>query len=448
MMSLVSNLYKYGVLPESKPGNGFTTGRIRIAIIGASIVNRCARGTASGIYTVYSMANWLQWANARLGCLLEPVVFGGIGGNPIAAVQNRYATEVHPYVREGDFVYVGGDGFGNSITSDIPVATMFSSWLTLISQILADGCTPIVATCPPNGNVTNAAKANLWYGINNLVIAYAASDPRVILQRWDMIHLSPTATYPNSPLADGWTIDDTHPQPRLSIAIGDQLVDGLQAFLGSALAKVNAVPWHSHNSDSYRLVTNPTMSGTVGGVASNWTLAGAGAVGTKVSRSDLGHQREYQRIVTTAGTAHSTLTADVFTIPTVGVFIPAKGVDYVRAFARVKLNAAPTNLRGIQLDIQFNGSTQRTIGLSTGSIAAASGGNYADAGPYMKVDEWLTICTPHLLLPVGATGIRPIITVSKSAAGNITSDVYVSDVCIEVVPAAEVPPQSAAAVID
>ena len=450
-MSTLVDFYKFGVLPGNESAQAALNNKgvgLRVALLGASIVNRCSPAPVSaGTYNVFTPANWFQWANARLEGKLKVVAYAGIGGNPIAAVQNRYATEVKPYIQPGDFVFVGGDGFGNSITSDISVSAMYSSWLTLVEAIIADGCIPIVATCPPNGNITNAAKAALWYGINKKVLDYCRSNTKVMLVRWDTPHSDPLETYPNSPSAKGWTIDNIHPQPKLSIkGFGANFYDVMQA----ACADIQGVPWHVHNADVYRLLDNPTMSGTVSGVATNWTLTGTGAVGTKVARTDLGEAREFQRITCTAMAANAVLASSSFTIPTVGDFIPVPGTDRVKGYTRIRLNSsvAPVNLKGIQADIQFNGSPLRTIAFATGATAAATGGTYADAGQYIPQNEWLVLETPEIVLPAGVTGIKMNITITRIASVNMTCEVDISDAYIEILPSTSAIPLSAAGTVD
>lgn len=418
---------------------------VRVALLGASIIARCTPALASGIYTVYTMANWAALANARLGGVLEYTVFGGVGGDPIAAIRARYETDVRPYLLPGDYVFLGGDGFGNSIANSVSVASMLADWQAIVAWIFEDGCTPIVATCPPNAQITSAAKQDLWCGINKAVMDACRADPRLIPVRWDIPHTDPTTTYANSPAANGWTIDDTHQQPKLAVEY-DRLF--AEAIAPHIIGGKVFLPWHTHNADAYRLVENPTMSGSAGGVATSWSLSGAGTTGSKVARTDKwGHNREWQRLLSAAATANAVLTsAAAFTLPVSGVLVPVPGVDYVRGYARIQVNAAPVNLRGVQLDLQFSGSTQRAIGLSTGATAAASGGNYTDIGPYLPTGIPLVIETPAIQIPAGATAIKPNITVTKSAAGNMDADIYVSDVLIRL--ATSSPPKSGPGVID
>lgn len=418
----------------------------RVALLGASIVARCSPALASNIYTVYTMANWAALTNARLGGILEFTVFGGVGGDQIAAIKSRYASEIRPYLAAGDYVFLGGDGFGNSIANSVSVASMYADWLDVVGMILADGCTPIVATCPPNSQVTSATKQELWCGINRAVVETCRTDPRLVLVRWDVPHTDPTTTYADSPSGNGWTIDGTHQQPKLAIEYD-------KAFYNAILPRLTGgnlfLPWHTHNSDAYRLVENPTMSGNVGGVATSWALSGAGTTGSKVARTDkMGHNREWQRLLSAAAGANAVLSPSAaFSLPVSGPLIPVPGVSYVKGYTRVQVNGTPVNLRGIQLDLQFTGgTTQRAIGLSTGSIAAASGGNYTDIGPYLPTGIPLVIETPAILLPAVATGIKTNITVTKSGAGNMDADVYISDVMVRIYKSA--PPQSASGVID
>jgi len=411
----------------------------RLAICGASIVNRGSySNTASQGYGPH---NWTQWLLAMCGHRLDIVSMAGVGGRQISTVDANFDTEVGAYTP--DVVILGSDSAGNWLyqLGGRTAAQALAYVQSIHTKCKALNARLIVFTLPPNGNCEAGndptfAKTDLSLEYNRLLANWASSEQSISVVDFSG-HTDVAATdgrYQTTTGAttttDAWTHDGTHPQPRMSIRLARILLDALN------IKDLPQPYWLASpcNSDASRAFINPVGIGTAGtksggctgDVADNWTLtAAATSVGSKVARTDLGPNATWQNVVSTAATASPTLA-----IAGRGAGQFPAGVTVgtpVMAMVEVLLNAAPTNLRGIQAVLSFNGTAT-----THGSMNTSSAGGFAqmaDAGAYIPIGESYWIGTAIAAVPASATGVSGLtLTFAKSSAGNLTSDISIGRV--------------------
>lgn len=419
----------------------------RLAIAGASIVNRGSYSNTAN--QGYGPHNWTQWLLAMLGHKFDLVSMAGVGGRQVTVVDSNFDTEVGAY--EPDVVILGSDAVGNYMYNGSgTVADSMGYVKSIHAKCKKLGARLIVFGLPPNVQLEAAqdasfANTNKTLEYNRALTLWASTQPDVTFVDF--------SGYTDVTAADGryqtttgattttaaWTHDGTHPQPRAAIKLAQLIRDVIDA------KDLPAPMWLASpcNADPARAFINPMGIGTTGSksggatgdVAANWTLTGSSAaVGSKVARADLGPNATWQKIVITAAAADVTLA-----IAGTGVAAFPAGVAAgtpVMALVEVMLNAAPTNLRGIQSSLAFNGSATTIQGM----LVSAGGGfaSIADVGPYIPQGEPLWIATAVALVPANATGVGSLtLTFAKGAGGNLTADISIGRVML--VPKAALP---------
>lgn len=390
----------------------------RIAICGGSISNRA--GYSNTPNQGFSQTNWLEWWQAMAGQPFQIVSMAGEGGRHISEVDTNFASEVAAFSPE--VVVLGGDCAGNYLYAGNTVASAIQYLASIHAKCQAIGANMICWTLPPNNNISatndsSFANTELTHEYNRLLMAYGKSNADILVVpfHWH-VDLAATdgrmvTTAAASLTTTAWTHDGTHPHPKLAIKLA-QLLD--YAVRGYTLFMLP----HACNADGSKALANPLNYGTFGtNGAGNGNSSNVAC--TEEPRTDIGDGGSWKRI--------SVINAPQSPVYTFGGawLMPSKMAvgTPVRALVEVKLNAIPTNLRGLKVTLSFTGSTETIGGFNTSSSGAFS--SLADAGPFIPTGKTLWLSTAINEIPAGTTGVSVALEATKGSGGNITANLSV-----------------------
>ena len=367
--------------------------------------------------------NWWSIAQALSGWPLDEVFICGQSGrqsDTILGVLDR-ALAASPDVVFFASVFEN-DIWPGSAPTLATISARFDAYVSAVDRVRALGKRVIVQTLLPSGNVDsssgftgysrgNGTKAYSWLNQKIREMARARSD--VILFEPDLLYLDPDpakgGVYPEnaatflSQSGSGQQLkytDGIHPYNAARWKIGRALALLLQKYFqaparfGGASDETSRMPNPLKGGTTGTLGTN--MSGTVAtGLTVHAYGTGTG-VGSAVARTDVAGN--WQRV------AYSTTVADnVVCAPTAAVALGQYAIgDVVRAFAEVRILAAPTLLTAPQINLRFNGAGAAYDAV----IGGRDGGNNdQDHGQFCATDTTLVLATPPVRIPSAATGM-------------------------------------------
>lgn len=401
-------------------GDGF---RPKLALAGAS---NWARNNYSSGDAKTGPCGFLHWAQAMTFCPFDVVSYGSVGGRTMGVILANFDAEITPF--DPDIVLIGGDGIANAINNGQSATSIMTDLQGVIDKVIALDAIPVISTCPPNAGIDATSEATEWHKVNDAVRDLCRSDRRYMLLPIDEFTVSmlaasnwPNTTTGTGPASTAWTHDGTHFQPRNAIKVGRGFADIIQYRLGARTLKLPQTNSHPHKgvTNVCNIGTGGTLSGGASGaVSANCTLNGA-AVGSKVARTDFQNDGEWQKIVATAAAGSTTFIFSGASIPTNMV----AGQTPVWAVVEIMLNAAPTNLRGFNIDLSFTPNSNVYTGFNTSEGGGFA--SYGDAGPYIPTGVAMLYFTPIGLMPANATSCTITVTATKSSTGNLSADFHI-----------------------
>jgi lysophospholipase L1-like esterase len=286
---------------------------LRAVLFGDSITARNGPGAAGnpGETAVYNdSCGWFHWANSMLGRPFTMVKNAGVGGN----------TTTQMLARISDITSVGGDGlwlFGMAGVNDRAAANPTQSIANLKAIFTAAfdaGYERIVwGTIWPDG----AEYALRWVvdQINEWLFAYAAATPNFTLVNWLEVYVDPASPSSSGSPIPAYGTDTLHANPLGAMVLGRYLADCLYPLTPRTTSLLT-------RNGTTVVSANPTMGGSVAGLATGFQKTGFAGGAFKYPRQD-GRAGEWQMLVSTATGAN---TCFVVSAVSGGLFAPGDKV--------------------------------------------------------------------------------------------------------------------------
>lgn len=406
---------------------------------GNSIARACRPGapnTSTNKVDPYSHAYWamafagqpFRWARTgaetQIGASANSTMARGIHGYSSANSVDIAAlttTVIGSYAPKVMFIHAMENDPTAINAATITRAQAIAAYESMIDDCLSNGIVPVWIGCLPSLSWSGASDATEFWALTHAIESIAASTADMIyVPTWDL-YTNASASYPN-PLSSGsyanYTDATVHPK-RAAILIGRRIAQVLRSY---GLAYDNGLSWAGPGDAKY-LGGNSLMSGsggtagtgTSGSVPANISISSALTSAASTGALSVVNGRPAFDFSAISGSAQTGMVnAGTLAGSNASGYSGFSEGDYCQVFADVELTAAPTNMRGIFLQMSFIGATS----------------NDAYMGVMASADTWdipsfaserMLLATPEIPVPSGCTGIRPyLITYASNNASTVS----------------------------
>jgi hypothetical protein len=390
-----------------------------------SVSGRITATVSGATYSATNDTGWWNYAEAELAALGKPVQVvrnAGDGGDSIAQVRARIATEIAPYAMPGDVVvFMAGVNGTSASDGSLDVATpaaLIEQMGGAIDDLLALGVTVCVST------VTQAQASGYWAtspatalsnttALNGYIRGRGLSDARV------HVFDSHAALGGGSYAASDVESAGIHFLPSGADKVGQRFVDDCGApFTKRSFRRVLSTQDAYVGAASWNLVTNPEFAGATGSTKPNdWTVQSAGG-GTKTytlsARADgIGNDLQIDHAHTAA--TGTILTHDVTSRVAAGQRL-AFGIEFET------VNVAESHYWRLLLEFDVGGVTYG-YALNLNQLSYAQGGRIPPAGVRRFFEFYggrNLNGREGCLVPAGFTAARLVLRWQLGASGSMS----------------------------
>lgn len=247
-----------------------------------SVSGRVSASLSGAVYSVSNDTSFWNYAEGELAALGYPcqvVRNAGDGGDTLLQIRQRIATEIAPYVRDGDIVvFMGGvNGAGTTSETSLDASTaanVVAELAAIFDALLPLGVTVLAST------ITQAQASSYWAtspstaiantkAANGYIRGRAKSESRLLC--FDSYAALGGGDYASSDIESG----GIHFLASGAEKIGQRLVDDcIGAFRKGSFRRVLSVSDAYVDASSWNLITNPEFAGATGTTApTGWTAS-------------------------------------------------------------------------------------------------------------------------------------------------------------------------------
>lgn len=285
-----------------------------IVLFGDSITERNRVSTAS--LKTNDQRGYFTWANILLNQRLWLLNVAGVSGNTTTQMLARITADVLAYA-PGWCVVQGGH---NDIVGSASHATIVANLTTIYQTLLKAGIRVVATTITPYNSDTVGQNV-IRNSVNRWMREYALSTPGIVLCDWAAYVADPddnvATSYwiPTYSAAGGSTSQDgIHPAALGAARMGRRLYQ----VLDPVVPKFSNLP--DFSSDPANIIPSGRgfLIGNAAGVATGWSMSGSGHTPTKVARTDLLGNGDWQQVANASGADSNVRYADLTTGFSVG----------------------------------------------------------------------------------------------------------------------------------
>lgn len=394
---------------------------------GNSIARACRPGapnTSTNKVDPYSYLYWamsfsgqpFQWARTgaetQIGASASSTMARGIHGYSSANsvdIAALMTSVIGGYAPDVMFIQAMENDPTAINAATITRAQAIAAYESMIRTCLQSGIVPVWIGCLPSLSWSGTSDATEYWALTHAVENLAATYPGMVyVPVWDL-YTDTSASYPN-PLTSGayanYTDATVHPK-RAAIMIGRRIAQILRDR-GLAFDNGRSLPGPG---SAKHLGGNTLMSGSggtagtgmSGSVPAAMTTSSALASAASTAALSTINGRPVFDLTAVSGSAQTGLVNAVTLAGSnaSGYSGFAEG-DYAQVFADVELVSAPTNMRGLFVQMSFIGATSNDAYF--GVMASADTWDIPSF-----VGERMLLATPEIPVPSGCTGIRPFL---------------------------------------